>query len=98
MINSIVADEAYKVSDYQKMLKVNDGSVKNERAAKDFETYFVSYMLKEMRKTVPEDGFMKKTQGEKIFEEMLDKRYAKQIVDKGGFGLSRIILEQMRQI
>ncbi len=65
-------------------------------ACKEFESYFLQTIMKEMRKTIPEDdGFIKKSQGEKIFTDMLDQEYAKMSADQGSFGLANTLYKQM---
>jgi peptidoglycan hydrolase FlgJ len=70
-------------------------NVKNlDQACRDFESLFVHYMLKEMRKTIPQDGPMNGGQGEQIYSEMLDSEMAKQISNRGGIGLASVIYSQ----
>ncbi len=65
-------------------------------ACKEFESYFIQTIMKEMRKTIPEDdGFIKKSQGEKIFTDLLDQEYAKMSADQGSFGLANTLYKQM---
>lgn len=68
---------------------------KNKLAAKEFESFFISMMFKEMRKTVTEGGLIPKTQAEKIFEELLDQKYSEKMAEKGGLGLSELLLEKI---
>jgi peptidoglycan hydrolase FlgJ len=65
-----------------------------DRACRDFESLFVHYMLKEMRKTVPKDGLLNGGQGEQIYSEMLDSEMASQISRQGGIGLASVIYSQ----
>ena len=65
------------------------------RAAREFESYFLQMMLKEMRKTVPRDGLFPKSRAEEIFEGMLDEETAKNAADAGGIGLAQLIYDQM---
>lgn len=65
-------------------------------AAKAFESYFLQIMLREMRRTIPEDGgLIPKSQAERIFTEMLDEEMAKDMAQAGGIGLAQVIIEQM---
>ena len=67
-----------------------DPQAKQAKAAKDLESYFINYMLKEMRKTIPKstllngDSFAMQT-----YYEMLDKQVAENIAENGGFGLAK---------
>ncbi|MFV0518998.1 MAG: rod-binding protein [Lachnospirales bacterium] len=67
-------------------------------ACKEFESYFLQTVMKEMRKTIPEadeDSFTKKSQGEKIFTDLLDQEYAKMSANQGSFGLATQLYNQM---
>lgn len=64
-------------------------------ACKEFEAYFVNLMFKEMRKTVPNDGFIKKGRAEEVFQDMLDERVSKNATDAGGIGLAQFMYKQM---
>ncbi|MEO5331034.1 MAG: rod-binding protein [Magnetococcus sp. YQC-5] len=69
----------------------------NEATA-DFEAMFIQQLFKSMRQTVPEDphgGLFAKSQGEKIFAEMLDAEYAKNMSrGHSGLGLKEAIFKQ----
>ena len=65
-------------------------------AAEAFESYFIQMMLREMRRTVPQDqGLFQKSMGERIFREMLDEEMSKEMARAGGIGLSQIIIQQL---
>ena len=65
------------------------------KAAKEFESYFISYMLKEMRKTVPADSLLGGGRGEEIYRSFQDEELAKSMVESGGIGLSDIIIRNL---
>ncbi|MCL2399285.1 MAG: rod-binding protein [Defluviitaleaceae bacterium] len=65
-------------------------------AAEAFESYFLQIMLREMRRTIPEDqGFIPTSTAERIFTEMLDEEMAKDVARSGGIGLSKMIIQQL---
>ena len=65
-------------------------------AASAFESYFIQMMLREMRKTIPEDKtFLPKSNAEKIFTDLLDEELAKEIANGRGMGLANHIVAQM---
>jgi Rod binding domain-containing protein len=77
-----------------------DGNNKSEKLAKaaiEFERMFAEIMVKEMRKTVPENTLMGRSTGEEIFTEMLDSEYTKMMVQNGNLGLAKTIISQMSQ-
>ncbi len=85
--------------------KASDGTLTEKekadlmKACTDFESYFIQSLYKEMRKTVdavnPDGGFIKKSQAEKFFQEMLDEEAAKASAKAGGIGLAQNMYNQM---
>ena len=95
---SSLKNDAAKVSSFESAL--NSAVQRKEdaelmEAAKDFESYFLQMMLKEMRKTVPRDGLFPKSRAEEIFEGMLDEEFAKGAASAGGIGIAQMIYDQM---
>lgn len=66
-----------------------------KKAAQEFESYFISYMLKEMRKTIPADSLFGGGRGEEIYRSFQDEELAKSMVESGGIGLSDIIIRDL---
>ncbi len=65
-------------------------------SAKQFEAVFVYQMISAMRKTVSESSLTPKSNGQKIFESMLDEEWSKKLVNKSGSGsLSEILYRQL---
>lgn len=60
-----------------------------------YEKHFLGEMMKAMRSTVHESGFLKTNQAEKIFRDQLDQEYVSKWGDKGGIGLADLIYKQM---
>lgn len=60
-----------------------------------YEKQFLREMMKAMRGTVSESGFIKTSQAEKIFRDQLDGEYADRWGDKGGIGLADMIHKQL---
>lgn len=60
-----------------------------------YEKYFIREMMKQMRSTVHEGGFIKQSNAEKIFRDQLDDQYADQWTKAGGIGLSDLIYDQL---
>ena len=60
-----------------------------------YEKHFLREMLKGMRSTVHEGGFVQANQAEKIFSEQLDDQYVEKWGEKGGIGLSDMIYKQL---
>jgi flagellar protein FlgJ len=65
-------------------------------AAEGFEQMFVSEMLKEMRKTLPENNISKRNTTEQFFQGMLDNEYAGVISKHNdGLGIANLIEDQL---
>ncbi|HEY8272461.1 MAG TPA: rod-binding protein [Pseudobdellovibrionaceae bacterium] len=60
-----------------------------------YEKHFLGEMMKAMRSTVHEGGFVQSNQAEKIFREQLDQEYVDKWSAQGGIGLSELIYKQM---
>jgi len=60
-----------------------------------YEKHFLGEIVKAMRTTVPDGGFIKTNQAEKIFREKLDQEYVEHWGDRGGIGLQDLIYDQL---
>lgn len=66
-----------------------------QRAAEDFEAFFVQQLLSVMRQTVPEGGFLQKDHAHQVFEGMLDEALSGEIARAGGIGLANLLVAQL---
>ena len=65
---------------------------------RDFESIFIHMMLNEMRKTIPDSGFVEKSTASKIFEDMFDEEISQEISNKGeGIGLAKVLYNQFKR-
>jgi peptidoglycan hydrolase FlgJ len=65
-------------------------------ASTEFEAVFMNQLVSAMRKTVGDSGLIKKSQGEKMFEGMLDEEWARGLAGRHGpGGLSDMIYQQL---
>lgn len=60
-----------------------------------YEKQFLREMVKAMRSTIQESGFIKQNQGEKIFREQLDQEYVEKWGSRGGIGIADMIYNQL---
>jgi flagellar protein FlgJ len=63
-------------------------------AAKAFEAVFINQLMKNMRKTLPEDGLLGKGFANQVFNGMLDQEYSQMASKSGQLGLANMIAEQ----
>lgn len=71
--------------------KIRDVSVQ-------FESLLVNQMLGEMRKTVDrEESLIPHSQAEQMFQSLLDSEYSQKVSERGDFGLSEMVYQQLLQ-
>lgn len=75
---------------------MEDQDQKLRQAAKMYEKHFLNELVKGMRSTVNEGGFIQKNFAEKIYNSELDQQYVEMWGDQGGIGLSDLIYDQMK--
>ena len=66
-------------------------------ALEEMEHLFLNTLMKEMRKSVPEDGLFKKDGAAKLFEEMLDDVFSGEMAMSGQLGIAKAMETQMIQ-
>ncbi len=62
----------------------------------DFESIFLNMMYKQMKATIPESEFLKKSSAEKIFEDMLDEEIINTSSNRG-VGLAEMMYKQLNK-
>lgn len=69
-----------------------------KKATQELESVFINMMMKTMRSSIPEsEGIFKKSEAEKMFADMLDEEYAKNLSDAGGIGIGDMIFDQFEK-
>jgi len=73
------------------------GEKRLKSAVADFESIFIYYMLKALRKTVPKDGlFSQKNSCKDTYNMIFDQKLAEDLANKGGgIGLQKMLLSQI---
>ena len=72
-------------------------SARRKIALEEMEHLFLNTLMKEMRKSVPEDGLFKKVGAAKLFEEMLDDVFSGEMAESGQLGIAKAMETQMVQ-
>lgn len=71
---------------------------KLRKACADFEAYFIYYMLKTMRESVPKGGVLGHAAGRDTYTMMMDQKIAESAAKRGdGLGLQKMLLDQMNR-
>ena len=87
--------KSVEASTYAQSVEV--AATEEEReAAKGLESLLINQMVEEMRKSVPENELVPKSQAERVFESMLDSEYARAMSASGNFGIADQVLAEMK--
>ena len=89
--------EKVKTSFTQQKLTSSVSNPQLRKACSELESLFISYLLKEMRATIPKSGFISGGRAEEIYTSMLDSELAKELSLKSGIGLSAVLLHQLER-
>ena len=65
------------------------------KAAKEFESVFISQFLGSMFSGIPTDGPFGGGEGEEMFRSMMVNEYGKSMESRGGFGLANAVTKQL---
>ena len=67
-----------------------------KKATQQFEGYFLHELLKEMRKTVPEDKLLGDDgHGQEIFQDMMDQTLSESMASRGDLGMAKMMYDQL---
>ena len=79
-------------------LKDKQGDASNEEmleACKEFEQYFIEQVLKEVKKTIPEDSLLGDNEYMNMFEDQMFQSVAEKITESGELGLAQQLYDSM---
>ena len=65
--------------------------------SRQMESLFIHHLLKEMRATIHKSGFISGGRAEEIYTSMMDAKMALKIAERGGIGLSEMLLNQLSE-
>lgn len=71
---------------------------KLEKACVEFESLFIHQIMKTMRQTVPQTGFLSEGRERTIFQSLFDEEVSKNIARNGGLGLGKILYWKMQKM
>lgn len=77
-----------------KMQSHEDPQAALKEVARQFESVFVTMMMKSMRDALPKDGLFNSSQME-TYQEMFDQQLSLDLAQNGGLGLASVIERQM---
>ncbi len=67
-----------------------------EKACQGFEAIFINLLLKEMRKTVPEDGLLPTSSAMRTWRELFDNQLAETLASRKEMGLAKMLYQQLQ--
>jgi murein DD-endopeptidase MepM/ murein hydrolase activator NlpD len=73
-----------------------DGEAELREACKGFESIFLKKLWKEMRDSVPNEGYLH-SKHEEFYLSMFDQQLAENLADAGGIGLGDMLYRQLKQ-
>jgi len=79
---------------------INSGNKKLDReklkkACEEFESLFIFQMLKSMRQTIPQTGFLGNGSEKDIYQSLLDQELSKNMAKRNVMGLGELVYKQM---
>ncbi len=68
-----------------------------QKACKDFESFFLYYLLKQMRTSIPKDeGILEESRAQEFYQDMFDEKIADKIAQSKGMGLGATLYRQIK--
>lgn len=69
-----------------------------QKACKDFESFFVSQLMKQMRSTIPQGGFLEDSRAVQLYREMLDESLSDVVADSPqGIGIADMLYKRVSE-
>lgn len=93
--NNKTNNEMESFKDKLNAVRQSQDETKLQKVCQDFESIFVNMLMKNMRSTVSEGGFIEKSHAREMFEGMLDEEISKEISKGQGIGLAKMMQEQL---
>jgi Rod binding domain-containing protein len=87
--------DSLEITGLQRAPAAGTGREKLEQSCREFESIFLTYMLKSMRSALVEEGILGSSHESKIMNSMLDEKLAENISLAGGIGLGRILCDRL---
>jgi flagellar protein FlgJ len=73
--------------------KIDEGKLK--KTCGDFESIFISQMLKEMRKSIPKSGLLDGGGQQDMYLGLFDEELSRSMAKRGGIGLGKILYQNI---
>lgn len=94
-------NEERKDKNFQNLLRLaqaEQDDKKLKEACQDIEAIFIYKMLQQMRATIPEGGFLSESSATRIYRDMLDEAYSREMArSRDNLGLGEMLYRQLKQ-
>jgi len=80
-----------EINNTRKSQSLKEDKKSLKKACVQFESIFISLILKQMRQTIPKSDFLNGSKGQKLFTNLLDQELAKEIAKRQNFGIGEIL-------
>ncbi len=91
----IAPDEAFFNQKVEELKRFANNPKKLKEAAEEFESLFVNYMLKSMRKTVMKSELLGSGLGGDIMESMFDEKLSQNLASHSNLGIAELVYQQL---
>jgi len=68
-----------------------------ERACVEFESLFISHLVKSMRASLGQGGLFGNSHGSQVLTAMFDEKLALEMSESGGIGLAQMFLDHLKE-
>jgi flagellar protein FlgJ len=68
------------------------------QACSEFESLFLSHLMRQMRDTIPDSGLIGGKNTENLYASMLDGCRARELAEAGGLGLGKMLYEHLKRV
>jgi flagellar protein FlgJ len=98
-LSDIAVDTKQRIQRMQNAKKSGPAGKKTDVKLRDvcrqMESLFIHHLLEEMRATIVKSGFISGGRAEEIYTSMMDAKMAVLISNRGGIGMSEMLLQQI---
>lgn len=77
-------------------IKTDKQDAQLREMCQDFESVFVSYLLKSMRKTIPNSDLDNNSFSKDVYTSMMDEEIARNVAKGPGIGLAEVLYRQFK--
>ncbi len=93
-MTNIITETHLKPTVASAQTAVKDARLK--KACADFESIFIYYIFKSMRKSLPQNGLFDNSQEQKVYKSMADQAMSENIARGRGMGLGKLLYNQLK--